>query len=60
MPVFATAESLNCVSMTFNLVSPNGTVCVTHFEDPNVSGVTGYISQARKGGWGQPLGLNRN
>ena len=35
-------------------------VCVTHFEDPNVSGVTCYISQARKGGWGQPLGLNED
>jgi CreA protein len=44
MPVFAIAESLNCVSTTFNLVSPNDKVCVTHFEDPNVSGVTCYIS----------------
>jgi CreA protein len=60
MPVFAKAESLSCVSTTFSLVSPNDKVCVTHFEDPNVSGVTCYISQARKGGWGQPLGLNED
>jgi len=60
MSVSTKAESLSCVSTTFNLVSPNDKVCVTHFEDPNVSGVTCYISQARKGGWGQPLGLNED
>jgi CreA protein len=60
MPVFAKAESLSCVSTTFSLVSPNDKVCVTHFEDPKVLGVTFYISQARKGGWGQPLGLNED
>jgi CreA protein len=60
MSVSTKAESLSCVSTTFNLVSPNDKVCVTHFEDPNVSGVTCYISQARKGGWGQTLGLNED
>jgi CreA protein len=30
------------------------------FDDPKVPGVTCYISQARKGGWGQPLGLNED
>src|ERR1700730_4664430 len=60
MSVSTKAESLSCISTTFNLVSPNDKVCVTHFEDPNVSGVTCYISQARKGGWGQPLGLNED
>ena len=57
---FAKADNLSCIRTTFNLVSPNDKVCVTHFEDPNVSGVTCYISQARKGGWGQPLGLNED
>ena len=60
MSVSTKAESLSCVSTTFNFVSPNDKVCVTHFDDPNVSGVTCYISQARKGGWGQPLGLNED
>ena len=41
---FAKADNLSCIRTTFNLVSPNDKVCVTHFEDPNVSGVTGYIS----------------
>jgi CreA protein len=35
-------------------------VCVADFDDPKVPGVTCHISQARKGGWGQPLGLNED
>ena len=35
-------------------------VCVSEFDDPKVPGVTCFISQARKGGWGQPLGLNED
>jgi CreA protein len=56
----ATADDLSCISTTFNLLSPNDKVCVTDFEDPKVPGVTCHISQARKGGWGQPLGLNED
>jgi CreA protein len=41
-------------------VSPNDKVCVSSFEDPKVPGVACFISQARKGGWGQPLGLNED
>jgi CreA protein len=54
----AHANDLACISTTFNLLSPNDKVCVSSFEDPQVSGVVCHISQARKGGWGQPLGLN--
>jgi CreA protein len=56
----ARAEDLGCISTTFNLLSPNDKVCVSDFDDPKVSGVTCHISQARKGGWGQPLGLNED
>ncbi len=59
-PAFARADDLSCVSTTFNLLSPNDKVCVTDFDDPKVPGVTCHISQARKGGWGQPLGLNED
>jgi CreA protein len=52
------ATDLDCISTTFNLLSPNDKVCVSVFEDPKVPGVACHISQARKGGWGQPLGLN--
>ena len=56
----ARADDLACVSTTFNLPSPNDKVCVSDFEDPKVPGVTCCISQARKGGWGQPLGLDED
>jgi CreA protein len=56
----ALATDLDCVSTTFNLLSPNDKVCVSVFEDPQVPGVVCHISQARKGGWGQPLGLNED
>ena len=57
-PAYAT--DLDCVSTTFNLLSPNDKVCVSVFEDPHVPNVACHISQARKGGWGQALGLNED
>src|SRR5450631_779350 len=59
-PGVARADDVSCVSTTFNLLSPNDKVCVSDFEDPKVPGVVCHISQARKGGWGQPLGLNED
>jgi len=59
-PGLARADDLACVSTTFKLLSPNDKVCVSEFDDPKVAGVTCHISQARKGGWGQPLGLNED
>ena len=56
----ARADDIGCISTTFNLLSPNDKVCVSDFEDPEVPGVICDISQARKGGWGQPLGLNED
>ena len=56
----ARADDIGCISTTFNLLSPNDKVCVSDFEDPDVRGVVCHISQARKGGWGQPLGLNED
>jgi CreA protein len=60
LPGVARADNLGCVSTTFNLLSPNDKVCVSDFDDPKVPGVTCHISQARKGGWGQPFGLNED
>ena len=56
----ARAEDLSCVATTFRFTSPSDKVCVSEFDDPKVPGVTCFISQARKGGWGQPLGLNED
>ena len=58
--VTARAADLACISTTFNLLSPNDKVCVSDFDDPDVPGVVCHISQARKGGWGQALGLNED
>jgi len=59
-PSLALADDMECVSTTFRMLSPNDKVCISVFDDPKVPGVTCYISQARKGGWGQPLGLNED
>ncbi|HLO23849.1 MAG TPA: CreA family protein [Methyloceanibacter sp.] len=56
----ARADDFPCVSTTFNLLSPNDKVCISDFDDPEVQGVTCFISQARTGGWGQPFGLNED
>jgi CreA protein len=56
----AHATDLGCVSTTFNALSPNDKVCVSAFDDPQVPGIACHISQARKGGWGQPFGLNED
>ena len=53
-------DDLPCISTTFNFLSPNDKVCVSEFDDPQVPGVACFISQARKGGWGQPFGLNED
>jgi CreA protein len=56
----AADANIDCISTTFNLLSPNDKVCVSAFEDPQVPNVVCHISQARKGGWGQPFGLNED
>jgi CreA protein len=54
------ADDFPCISTTFNVLSPNDKVCVSEFDDPAVPGAACFISQARKGGWGQPFGLNED
>src|ERR1700693_6061270 len=56
----AHATDLSCVSTTFNALSPNDKVCVSAFDDPQVPGIVCHLSQARKGGGGQPFGLNED
>ncbi|ODA67706.1 hypothetical protein A7A08_01741 [Methyloligella halotolerans] len=56
----AHADDLECVDTTWRFLSPDDKVCVSIFEDPEVPGVACFISQARKGGWGQPFGLNED
>lgn len=56
----AWAENIGCLDTTFKFFSPNDSVCVSAFEDPEVPGVTCHISQARKGGWGSVVGLTED
>lgn len=56
----AWTDDIGCLDTTFKLLSPNDSVCVSAFEDPEVSGVTCHISQARKGGWGSVVGLTED
>jgi CreA protein len=56
----ARATDLGCVSTTFRALSPNDKVCVSVFDDPQVPGIACHISQARKGGWGQVIGINED
>lgn len=54
------ARDIGCLDTTFRLFSPDDTVCVSAFEDPQIKGVTCHISQARKGGWGRLIGLSED
>ncbi|MBC7618202.1 MAG: CreA family protein, partial [Candidatus Saccharibacteria bacterium] len=51
------AETVGEVSTTFKLLSPNDKVVVDVFDDPQVEGVSCYLSHAKTGGYKGALGL---
>ena len=51
------AETVGDVSTTFKLLSPNDKVVVDVFDDPEVDGVSCYLSHAKTGGYAGALGL---
>jgi CreA protein len=53
----ASAETVGDVSTTFKLLSPNDKVVVDVFDDPEVEGVSCYLSHAKTGGYAGALGL---
>ena len=53
----ALAETVGEVSTTFKLLSPNDKVVVDVFDDPQVEGVSCYLSHAKTGGYKGALGL---
>ena len=55
--VGALAETVGEVSTTFKLLSPNDKVVVDVFDDPQVEGVSCYLSHAKAGGYKGALGL---
>ena len=46
----AIAEEIGSVSTKFHLLTPNDKIFVEVFDDPRISGVSCYISSARRGG----------
>ncbi|MDD2547475.1 MAG: CreA family protein [Burkholderiaceae bacterium] len=53
----ALAEKLGDVSTAFQWLGPNHKVVVEAYDDPLVTGVTCYVSRARKGGISGALGM---
>jgi CreA protein len=53
----ASAEMIGDVSTTFKLLSPNDKVVVEVFDDPEVTGVSCYLSHAKTGGYKGAMGL---
>jgi CreA protein len=53
----AWAEEIGKVSTVFKLLSPNDKIRIEAFDDPEVEGVTCYLSRADKGGWSGAVGL---
>jgi len=60
LPAFAlptVAEEIGSVGYRFKWVGPNDKITVEAFDDPDVAGVTCYISRARTGGIKGAFGL---
>ena len=53
----AWAETIGDVSTTFKLLSPNDKIVVDVFDDPEVNGVSCYLSHAKTGGYKGAFGL---
>lgn len=53
----AGAEEIGSVSTRFKLLGPNDKVAVEVFDDPDVAGVSCYISRARTGGVSGAIGV---
>lgn len=57
LPMAAQAEEIGSVGYRFKWLGPNDRIVVEAFDDPDIAGVTCYISRARTGGIKGALGL---
>ena len=57
MAIAAFAEDIGSVGYRFRWLGPNDKITVEAFDDPDVAGVTCYISRARTGGFKGAVGL---
>lgn len=53
----AHADELECVTTEWKLLGKNHRVCISAFSDPDIKGITCYISQAKTGGISGTFGL---
>lgn len=53
----AVADELDCVTTEWKLLGANHKVCVNGFVDPDLPGITCYLSQAKTGGIKGSVGL---
>ncbi len=57
LPSLALAEDIGSVGYRFKWIGPNDKIAIEAFDDPDVAGVTCYISRARTGGIKGALGI---
>ena len=57
LPKSASAEVIGHVDTKFNLLSPDDSIVVEAFDDPDIEGVACHLSRAQKGGWKGAIGL---
>ena len=57
MTSVAVAEEIGSVSTVFKILGANDKVVIEAFDDPDIDGVTCYLSRAKKGGVSGSLGL---
>lgn len=56
-PALSPAEPIGDVDTAFKLIGPDHKIVVEAYDDPKVSGVTCYVSRAKKGGISGALGV---
>ena len=57
LPVFVHAEVVGDVDTVFKLIGPDHKIVVEAYDDPQVTGVTCYVSRAKTGGISGAFGL---
>ena len=57
LPSYAVAEKIGEVSTTFKVIGANDKIVIEAFDDPDIDGVTCYLSRAKRGGVSGSLGL---
>jgi len=53
----ALAEEIGSVDTKWNALSPDDSIVVEAFDDPDVQGVVCHLSRAKKGGWKGAVGM---